>query len=157
MRGFLIGIYGYLQVSILWMDKPVGASLWFVLKKAFEIKDSSMPTRKRKGVAGISLSRNCWKELLLSAFWLPSPFRGFWWDLFRFVCDFVRFFWGLLRFYWDLSGGWPIFWIWVGFLGFMGGFCWAPIGLNCLGLLRFGPFLGLWWDLFRLLWGLFSI
>lgn len=41
-------------------------------------------------------------------------------------------------------------------LGFMG-FCWAPIGLNYLGLFWFGPFLGLWWDLFRLLWGLFSI
>ena len=157
MRGFLIGIYGYLQVSILWMDKPVGASHWFVLKKAFEIKDSSMPTRKRKGVAGISLSRNCWKELLLSAFWLPSPFRGFWWDLFRFVCDFVRFFWGLLRFYWDLSGGWPIFGLWGVFFSVLWDFDRHVLMLKCLGLLSFGPFLGFLLDLFRFVWGLFSI
>ena len=71
--------------------------------------------------------------------------------------SFARVCWGLLRFYWDLSGGWPIFGLWGVFFSVLWDFDRHVLMLKCLGLLSFGPFLGFLLDLFRFVWGLFSI
>ena len=77
-------------------------------------------------------------------------------DFLRFVWSFARVGWGLLRFYWDLSGGWPILGFGCFFL-FLWDFDRHVLMLKCLGLLWFGPFFGVSLDLFRFVWGLFSI
>ena len=57
-------------------------------ERHFKFKNSSMPTRKGKVVAGIR--RNCWKE------WLLNVFTIFWiWCLFLDLCGILS---GLLRF-----------------------------------------------------------
>ena len=87
-----------------WMnhDEPLGACHWFPIEENSWIQDS-MPTRKKRGVAG---------KCTLPTGFVHNHTRT--WFL-RFVWSFARGCLGLLRFYWDLSEGWPIFGIWVDF------------------------------------------
>ena len=126
LMGFL-GIFGGFKFSY--------GCMWVL---AFWIKDSSMPTRKRKGVAGkctlpaglvhnpnpngnlLCLSSNCRKELLLLAGCFHHFFFG---GFLKGSCEVVRVCSGWLRFYY-----WDIVVFFSGFCGDVGfgeaGKCW---------------------------------